>query len=122
MSYWVTEDQIQILNHNQDDEKRYLLGYGEAYEVGDKTTGSIYKAFRKEYGRCVSKVYIDTPDGGVHQIGWVFQSRRQYDNSKETYILEVWISVMVSEPKITTTYEYVDLAHPTKTVKLNKVR
>lgn len=58
----------------------------------DAPIGEIFRAFQKEYGRCVSKVYRDTDDGPV-AIGWVFQKREKYDDSNETFLREVWITL-----------------------------
>lgn len=51
--------------------------------------GDIFRWSRKEYGRCVSKVYIDD----VGAVGWVFQKREQYEDSKETFIHETWVTL-----------------------------
>lgn len=88
--------QINVLEVHPDDgteggeEKRYGL-YDDIQEWGAETTGEVYRDARKEYGRCVSKMYRDTKDGGAEHIGWVFQKRVQYEDSNQTYIQEVWI-------------------------------
>ena len=57
---------------------------------------------QREYGRCVGKIYIDDNK----QLGWVFESRQQYENSTEFYIREVWITVHSEPPTIVTKYHY----------------
>jgi hypothetical protein len=75
--------------------------YGDShwYEPYTADKGALYRALRREYGRCVSRVYIDT-DAGAKAIGWVFVKRVEYDDahrisdpSKRTYLREVWVSL-----------------------------
>ena len=68
--------------------------YGESgiYESFADTTGELFKSCRKEHGKCVSKVYIDTKNG-TRQIGWVFQKKRRYDDTNEEYLAEVWVTL-----------------------------
>jgi hypothetical protein len=58
--------------------------------IGGSTTGDLYRAMRREYGRCISRVYIDT-NGQTLPIGWVFVSRQRYDDTREPYRREIWI-------------------------------
>lgn len=80
------------------------------------TPGEVYKACRAEYGRCVSKVYIDTKDGGTKSIGWVFLKRMKYEDARSNkpedyYLREVWV-VMYQGPAVTRTEHapYVEVA------------
>lgn len=92
-----------IEDHNavEDDGKTYGLYrsdpqfFSDTYLSVDEDTpiGDIFRMFQREYGRCVSKVYIDTEDG-VKAIGWVFQKREKYEDSDKTYIREVWITLL----------------------------
>jgi hypothetical protein len=69
--------------------------FGEDPEPQETWTDNIGKLFRdcmQEYGRCTSKVYIDTKHG-TDAIGWVFLGRQQYDDSKDTYLREVWVTL-----------------------------
>ena len=76
------------------------LTQGSWYESGwyipfTDDRGQLYKSLAKEYGRCVSRVYVDMRgDGkvGPVPIGWVFLKRVPYDTSpKETYLQETWV-------------------------------
>ena len=49
----------------------------------------LYKLGLREYGRCISKCYVDD---SVH-IGYVFQKRAKYEDTDETYLQETWLSV-----------------------------
>lgn len=62
------------------------------YEPYTEDLGRLYKSLRKEYGRCVSRVYIDTPDGQPDAIGWVFAKKVQYTDSPDYYNQEVWVT------------------------------
>jgi hypothetical protein len=62
------------------------------YFGDEPTIGEIFRGMSKEYGRCSGKVYIDTADG-VRAIGWVFEKRVRYEDSKDTYLQEVWITL-----------------------------
>lgn len=56
------------------------------------TDDNLYKSMQAEYGRCISKVYIDTDDPmRPKPIGWVFQRRMKYDFGDKTFLQETWI-------------------------------
>jgi len=56
-----------------------------------ETTGEVFKAARREFGRCKSTVYIDKADVSI-KIGWFFEKRRRYADCKEYYIQGAWIT------------------------------
>jgi len=55
----------------------YNFGESEPYEPYTDDIGKLFKSFQREYGRCTSKMYVDTPEG-TKAIGWVFTKRMQY--------------------------------------------
>lgn len=69
-------------------------GWYEPYTI-DK--GKLFRSLQKEYGRCVSKVYLDElqVNGMMVAIphGWVFQKKDKYEDTGERYMREVWVSV-----------------------------
>jgi len=87
-----------IMQENGNEKKRYHMceplvqDLADTYMGEDATVGDIFRASQKEHGRCVSKVYQDTNDG-VIAVGWVFQKREKYEDSKETFIHETWVSL-----------------------------
>jgi hypothetical protein len=96
MYLWVQEDLINLTEST-----RY--GEGEptetCYELND--TGGLHYRLAGEYGRCRSKVYLDTKSRGTIAIGWVFQKKVESDdvyrhdtNDKREYLREVWVTVM----------------------------
>jgi len=66
-------------------------------EETDKTPGEIFKYARSEYGKCISKVYLDVSMGdGTYDTktcGWVFQKKVQYSDCNKFYTQETWITV-----------------------------
>ena len=85
----------------------YRLG-DHSYDVEteayfDPEVGEVFKYARSEYGRCTGKVYIDIKPHhlgfGINSkpetmhVGWVFEKRMQYEDSKETYLREVWVTI-----------------------------
>lgn len=77
----------------------YQFGNSEPYEPYTDNVGCLFKDMQKEYGRCVSKVYIDREDG-VTAVGWVFQKTMEYEDARRDqrkeerqYIREVWVNL-----------------------------
>lgn len=72
----------------------YSIGE-ETINISDsfiKTLSDLYKFGLKEYGKCKSKVYIDTKAGQAH-IGYYFERKEKYENTEEYYIRGVWVSI-----------------------------
>jgi len=74
------------------DRVAYQFGESDWYEPFTEDLGKLFKSLRKEYGRCVSKVYQDAPDRTADPIGWVFQKRVKYQDCNKTYLQEVWVT------------------------------
>ena len=51
----------------------------------------VYHAAKKEYGKCISKVYINNSVGKAQHIGWSFQKKCKYDDTNDEYIQTAWI-------------------------------
>ena len=77
----------------------YMLGepiriaLEDTFLGADATPGDIYRFALGEYGRCVSKVYVDA-EGGPKAIGWVFQKRDHYEDTGEPFIHETWVTLL----------------------------
>lgn len=72
----------------------HIFSESEVYEPWTDNTGKLFRSMQAEYGRCVSSVYIDGPNNGLPiKIGWVFEKTMQYENSPDTYVREVWITL-----------------------------
>jgi hypothetical protein len=70
-------------------------GWTEAFTTD---RGDLFKSLRREYGRCQSKMYRDSPNAqNPKVVGWVFQKRVEYDgrtrNGEKTYLRSVWVEV-----------------------------
>ena len=85
--------------------KGYSCGQSEVYQTWCETKGELFKAMQKEYGKCVSKMYI----GDNTHIGWVFEKLEHYTDTNEPYIMQTWVSVHNSPPKKTIEYDYMEL-------------
>jgi hypothetical protein len=85
-------------------------GESEVYETFTDNTGELFRSLRKEYGRCISRVYRDGPDGSAIPFGWVFKKSRRYNDSRETFTQEVWVTLHQAPPTKTIEYHYLDLA------------
>jgi hypothetical protein len=78
--------------------KGYRFGESDWYESFTDSKAELFKSCQKDFGRCVSKMYIELKNGGDREIGWVFEKRMQYDDARSNqpedyYIREVWIEV-----------------------------
>lgn len=97
MSIWIKESFINRTRGG-------IFGETEPFEAWTDDLGKLYRSFVKEYGRCISKVYVDQKQGPPKAVGWVFLKRMKYEDSRSNtpedyYIREVWVSV-VSGPLV----------------------
>lgn len=104
--------------------KGYIFSVGDAYEPWTDNIGRLFRDMQKEYGRCVSKQYIEQPDGTSKATGWVFSKRMTYDDChrgwsssyihKHTedcyYTREVWVTVLDKPDTVTRERHYHDFA------------
>lgn len=66
------------------------------YEPFTEDVGRLFRRLQREHGRCVSRVYVDGPDGQSWPQGWVFQKRRRYDGARspsDKYSVQTWVSM-----------------------------
>jgi hypothetical protein len=90
------------------------IGEEEAHETRFDTTTELYRFCLKEFGRCKSKVMIDTKDGQVMHVGWFFERREKYEDTNETYLRGVWVTVHEKLPTKTYTEHLADISKPKK--------
>lgn len=69
----------------------YRCGDSDWYEPHTNDLGVLFRDLKRQYGRCVSKVYVDNIDGTSYSVGWVFEKRVKYDDCNETYLQETWV-------------------------------
>ena len=96
---YVSEDYVNAT-------KGWLIGESGVYKSFTDDRGTLYRSCLREHGRCVSRVYIDGPDGKPRPIGWVFVKRKQYEDTGETYLAETWVTLHEKPPTMTTEYHY----------------
>jgi len=106
------------INVSQTNEtKHYRINDDEFQETRFDDKSELYRSLVKEYGRCVSKMYI----GEGQQVGWVFEKRVKYDDVRSSkslkhmteqerdrcsFIMATWISVHTQKPTVTTVEHY----------------
>lgn len=71
----------------------YRMGGDGIQETFTDSVGALYRFCVKEYGRCVSKVYIDGLQGHPKAIGWCFVKRCKYEETGKEYLRETWITL-----------------------------
>lgn len=87
--------------------KGYRWGDSGVYETCHETRGALYRAMRKEHGRCVGKVHVECK-GKTLDIGWVFLKLDRYEDTREKYLRETWVTVHAAPPKKTVEYQYAE--------------
>jgi|SRR5215469_2190350 len=92
MNLWVQEDYVHV-----EGEKATSLGKGEPYETRFEHRGELYRACRRDFGRCVSRVYVDGPTGNPRPVGWVFR-KKTADSAPG--LQETWVTVFSRNPII----------------------
>jgi len=111
MGLYIEENYRGVETGKDGKEKRSGCGDSGIYECRYDTPSEVYKFCLKEWGKCVSKVYIDMPDGKTQHIGWVFVKRVPYeDTPKKTYLREVWVTLHEKPPERTTEYHYYNIS------------
>ncbi len=85
---------IQISNIDRD--KGYI--YSEySYRIDKKSRLALFRMFSREFGRCMSKVYV----GQGTPVGWCFEKKSRYENTNKPFVMETWVTI--------TEYRHVDL-------------
>jgi len=90
---------ISVEHVNED--RHYRFGDSEPFECDAETPGEVYKAMMSQYGRCISKMFVDSVDGKKSKhIGWVFEKRMKYDDSNDTFKCHTWVSLHEKPPTV----------------------
>ena len=85
---------------------RYGPDPGDMYEPFTDEIGRLFRAYQKEYGRCVSRVYVDVDGGEPIAVGWVFSKRVAYEDTGDLYEQEVWVTLYTSPDTVTREHHY----------------
>lgn len=83
----------------------YRMGDVDPYESYLTTAGDAFRAMRKEYGRCTGKVYYDS-ETGPQAIGWVFLKLDRYEDTREPFLHETWITLHTGPDTVVRTPHY----------------
>jgi hypothetical protein len=87
--------------------KNWNIGNSGQYEPFTDDLGMLYRHLQKEYGRCISKIYIDTKDG-AKPVGWVFEKKVRYSDCDDTYLQEAWVTLYESKPTVIQNYKFLE--------------
>ncbi len=95
--------------------ERIILSESEVFKSCFCEKGKLFRGMQKEHGRCVGKVYVDktvdeSGDLVSRQIGWVFQKLENYQDSKEKFLRETWVTIHrePAQKVIHYHYQYID--------------
>ena len=75
----------------------YIIGESEWYETFTDNKSVLYKSLLKEFGK-PQKMFKDTKEGKMIQVGWIFTKNKRYDDTNEIYKQSTWVSVSKTEP------------------------
>ena len=79
----------------------YRFGDSDVYESFTDDAGELYRSLQREYGRCEGRVYVDR-DGKTTPVGWIFVKLDEYEDTRERYLREVWVTLHDGPPTVTT--------------------
>jgi hypothetical protein len=89
--YYVNETRVDVNRHCQ-------LGNSGIFRTPFAKVGDLYRDMQKEHGRCTGKMYVDR-GGKPVWVGWVFQKRDKYTDSKKSFLLETWVNFYATNPQ-----------------------
>jgi len=69
------------------------LGEDPPHETFTDDVGKMFRFGLQEFGRCMSRVFVDLKGGEVRQVGWYFEKRVPYDDGRGTYRRGVWVTL-----------------------------
>jgi hypothetical protein len=97
----------------RDNGDRVVIGESPVYETFTDKRGELFRAYRGEHGRCISKVYCERKckDESDKAIGWVFLARRPFeDDPSQSSLIETWVIVHTAPPTVATYYSYAEVS------------
>lgn len=82
-------NELVSITHTNEDQgywyDQFRISMGDCGLGAGDDMGELYRMLQREYGRCKSKIYIDTEGGGAQHIGWYFESREEYADAHRAY-------------------------------------
>jgi hypothetical protein len=81
-----------------DETRKCIVGEDEVVlSEEDSKPGDIYRSYLQEGWACKSSVYIDDRESGDSQrIGWHFVRRSNYEDTNESYLAGLWVTLIES--------------------------
>ncbi len=86
--------------------ENYIIGESGMVTPFTDDKAQLFRFLQREYGRCISKVYIDDNNNTARVVGWIFQKRTKYSDCNKTYLQQVWVTFHNSEPEHRVIYNY----------------
>lgn len=99
-------DLLWVQETYENDTEGHVVGESDVYEAWTGDVGKLYRTMAREYGRCTGKVYVDQKDGPPIAVGWTFVKRDKYEDSTETYLRRVWVTLHDAAETRTVEYHY----------------
>jgi len=59
-----------------------------------ETVSDVFREAKKQYGKCMSKIYVDT-ENSIQVSGWVFEKKVKYADCNDKYIQRAWIEPLI---------------------------
>jgi hypothetical protein len=90
---------LQVRETYVNKDEKYQFGDTDWFEPHTDNIKRLFQLYQKEYGQCVSSMFIDGQDGKPIKIGWVFEKKEQYEGTgkygrpAEFYIRETWVEL-----------------------------
>ena len=91
------------------DGKWYGCGDSGFFTPFTENRGELFLAMQRENGRCIGYMYTERKNGNDQKIGWVFEKRRRYEDSNETYLSQTWVELHERKPDVVTTCHFMTL-------------
>jgi hypothetical protein len=85
--------------------ENYMIGDSGPYEPYTDNLKELFNTYQRQFGRCISKVYIDIQNQ-AKAIGWVFQKLEKYEDTHEPYLMETWVTLHNNKPVKTIECDY----------------
>jgi len=78
--------------------ENYVIGDSGEHEPFTDNIKELFKSLQKEYGKCISKIYIDTKTNPI-AVGWIFEKKVKYTDCEEYYLQDTWVSLHTKKTK-----------------------
>lgn len=77
----------------------------DVYEPYTTDLKELFREYQKKYGRCCGRIY----NNNEKPIGWRFEKQQEYEDTKEKFVLETYITFHNSKPAHKTIWDYKEI-------------